>query len=99
MKRRARTSAAQEPAGTGRELAVAAGDIAAYLRFSPDAGHIQLFDQRMLLVHASSFATLRREMIDRIGLSKTRELLMRLGYHQGTEDGRRIRELDIRILR
>lgn len=94
MKRRARTSAAQEPAGTGRELAVAAGDIAAYLRFSPDAGHIQLFDQRMLLVHASSFATLRREMIDRIGLSKTRELLMRLGYHQGTEDGRRIRELD-----
>ncbi|MGH8516634.1 MAG: sigma 54-interacting transcriptional regulator [Panacagrimonas sp.] len=95
MTRRVKTKVAHaSPTGEGRELAAAAGDLATHLRFSPDAGHIQLFDQRMLLVHASSFAALRRELIDRLGQTKARELLMRLGYHQGTDDGRRIRALD-----
>ena len=34
--------------------------LAGHLHFSPDAGHIQLFDQRMLLMQAESFAELRR---------------------------------------
>ena len=34
------------------------GLLAGHLHFSPDDGHIQLFDQRMLLMHASSFAEL-----------------------------------------
>ncbi|MGQ0620041.1 MAG: sigma 54-interacting transcriptional regulator [Panacagrimonas sp.] len=64
-----------------------------HLRFSPDAGHIQLFDQRMLLMHAASFAELRRELVERLGLDKARELLTRLGYQQGFEDGQRVRAL------
>ncbi|HSV70078.1 MAG TPA: sigma 54-interacting transcriptional regulator [Methylibium sp.] len=64
-----------------------------HLRFSPDAGHIVLFDQRMLLMHASSFAELRRELIEQLGTGKARELFTRLGYQQGFEDGQRIRTL------
>jgi transcriptional regulator with GAF, ATPase, and Fis domain len=64
-----------------------------HLRFSPDAGHIVLFDQRMLLMHASSFAELRRELIEQLGTGKARELFTRLGYQQGFDDGQRIRAL------
>ncbi|THD05715.1 sigma-54-dependent Fis family transcriptional regulator [Panacagrimonas perspica] len=67
--------------------------IAEHLRFSPDAGHIQLFGQRMLLMHANSFAQLRRELIEQLGTAKAREMLMRLGYQQGAEDGQRLRAL------
>ena len=67
--------------------------IAEHLRFSPDAGHIQLFGQRMLLMHAHAFAELRRELVERLGLAKARALLMRLGYQQGVEDGQRLRSL------
>ncbi|MCB1890350.1 MAG: sigma 54-interacting transcriptional regulator, partial [Rhodocyclaceae bacterium] len=65
----------------------------AHLHFSPDTGHIRLLEQRMLLLHADSFATLRQELIDALGLDRARELLTRLGYQQGFEDGQRIRAL------
>ncbi|MBA4287341.1 MAG: sigma-54-dependent Fis family transcriptional regulator [Xanthomonadaceae bacterium] len=64
-----------------------------HLRFSPDAGHIQLFGQRMLLMHAQPFAEMRRELITRLGFGPTRELMTRLGYRQGFEDGERMRAL------
>lgn len=68
--------------------------VAEHLRFSPEAGHIQLFGQRMLLMHADGFAQLRRELIEQLGLGKAREMLTRLGYRQGFEDGQRVRALD-----
>ena len=68
--------------------------VAEHLRFSPDAGHIQLFEQRMLLMHANSFAELRRELIEQLGVAKAREMLTRLGYQQGFDDGQRVRALD-----
>ena len=37
-----------------------------HLHFSPDTGHIQLFDQRMLLMHGFSVAALRNEIIERL---------------------------------
>ena len=64
--------------------------LASHLHFVPDAGHIQLLEQRMLLMHASSFSELRRELIQSLGLGKSRELLTRLGYQQGFEDGRKV---------
>jgi len=67
--------------------------LTAHLHFSPEAGHIQLFDQRMLLMHASAFAELRRELVANLGQPKARELLMRLGWQQGFEDGQRVRRL------
>ncbi len=64
------------------------------LRFVPDCGVIQLFDQRMLLMHGFSLASLRRELIERLGLDKTREMFTRLGYQQGTEDARALVETE-----
>jgi len=60
--------------------------LAQHLRFEADEGRILLFDQRMLLMHGYSLAELRRELIERLGLDKTRELFTRLGYQQGAED-------------
>ncbi|TGG95671.1 sigma-54-dependent Fis family transcriptional regulator [Natronospirillum operosum] len=61
------------------------------LQFSPGDGRIWLTDQRMLLVHASSFGSMRRELIDMIGLEKTRGLLTRTGYVSGARDAHLVR--------
>ncbi|WP_439639075.1 sigma 54-interacting transcriptional regulator [Nevskia sp.] len=87
------------PRARNRAAATADSDrltrtVAEHLRFSPEAGHIQLFAQRMLLMHANSFAEMRRELIEQLGLARTREMLTRLGYRQGFEDGQRVRALD-----
>ncbi|MBS0553073.1 MAG: XylR N-terminal domain-containing protein, partial [Proteobacteria bacterium] len=66
--------------------------LARNVRFAPDSGQILLFDQRMLLMHGFSLAALRRELIERLGLERTRELFTRLGYQQGMEDARCLRE-------
>ena len=62
------------------------------LRFSPETGHIMLFDQRMLLMHGFSLTELRRELVERMGQPMARGMFTRLGYQQGIEDHRRIRE-------
>lgn len=56
------------------------------LHFSPGDGRIWLTDQRMLLMHSSSFGQLRRELIDMVGLEKARGLLTRTGYVSGIRD-------------
>ncbi len=66
--------------------------LAQHLHFEPDEGRIQLFDQRMLLMHGYSLAELRRELIERLGLDSTRALFTRLGYQQGVEDSRGLRQ-------
>jgi len=67
--------------------------LAAHLHFSPDHGHIQLFDQRMLLMHAGALAQLRRDIVLATGLDHARELMHRLGWQHGHEDGQRVRRL------
>jgi DNA-binding NtrC family response regulator len=67
--------------------------LAAHLHFAPEAGRIQLFDQRMLLMHVGAFADLRRELVSSLGPAQARALLMRLGWQQGFEDGQRVRRL------
>ncbi|WGK88121.1 sigma-54-dependent Fis family transcriptional regulator [Pseudomonas migulae] len=62
------------------------------LFFSPVDGRIWLNDQRMLLLHSSSFGALRREIIERQGLEQTRGLFTRTGYISGARDARLIRE-------
>lgn len=62
------------------------------LFFSPVDGRIWLNDQRMLLLHSSSFGALRREIIERQGLEQTRGLFTRTGYLSGARDARLIRE-------
>ena len=66
-------------------------DITECLFFSPGDGRIWLNDQRMLLVHTASMGTLRRELIDSVGLERARGLLTRAGYESGSRDARLVR--------
>ncbi|MTJ81918.1 MAG: AAA domain-containing protein [Telmatospirillum sp.] len=61
-------------------------DLRTRLRFSLRDGRIWLDDQRMLLIHLSSLASLRREMINLLGIDRARGLLMRMGHESGTRD-------------
>ncbi|WP_455808802.1 sigma 54-interacting transcriptional regulator [Pseudomonas koreensis] len=67
-------------------------ELTSCLFFSPDDGRIWLNDQRMLLLHTSSFGTLRREIIERLGQEQARGMFTRAGYLSGARDARLIRE-------
>lgn len=66
-------------------------ELAECLFFSPSDGRIWLNDQRMLLMHGSSFGALRREFIDNLGLERARGLFTRTGYQSGARDAHLIR--------
>lgn len=61
-------------------------DIAARLRFAPEDGRIWLDDERVILLRGSVFGGLRRELLDTLGVEKTRSLLTRIGYSAGARD-------------
>ncbi|MCM5681602.1 sigma 54-interacting transcriptional regulator [Schlegelella sp. S2-27] len=67
-------------------------DLTECLFFSPGDGRIWLNDQRMVLMHTASLGTLRRELIDTLGLEQARGLLTRTGYESGARDARLVRE-------
>ena len=67
-------------------------DLTESLAFSPGDGRIWLNDQRMVLMHTSALGTLRRELIDSVGLERARGLLTRAGYESGSRDARLVRE-------
>jgi DNA-binding NtrC family response regulator len=56
------------------------------LRFSPSDGHIWLDNRRMVLMHTLALGTLRREIVDTLGLERARALLTRVGYESGALD-------------
>lgn len=63
-----------------------ADDLRARVHFSAETGHIWLHEHRMLLVHADAQASLRKELIDTLGLERARGLLSRMGYASGVRD-------------
>ncbi len=66
-------------------------DLSECLFFSPGDGRIWLQDQRMVLVHAQALGSLRRELIETIGLDAARGLLTRTGYLSGVRDAELVR--------
>ncbi len=68
-------------------------DLMARLHFSTSDGRIWLDDQRMLLVHAQALGSLRREMIESLGVDVTRGLLTRMGYAAGSRDAQMARKV------
>ena len=69
-------------------------DLSARVRFNPADGQVWLDNQRMLLIHLSSMASLRKELVDSLGVEVARGLLNRMGYNSGARDAeiaRRIR--------
>ena len=69
------------------------GDLMARLHFSTSDGRIWLDDQRMLLIHAKALGSLRREMIETLGLDVARGLMTRMGYHAGAHDAQMARKV------
>lgn len=68
-------------------------DLMARLHFAPGDGRIWLDDQRMQLIHTSAMGTLRRELIEGLGIGKARGLLTRMGYNSGARDAHLARKL------
>lgn len=68
-------------------------DLRRLIHFSAGDGRIWLAGQRMLLIHAASLASLRRELMNTIGREQTRRLLMRAGYAAGERDAALARQV------
>ena len=68
-------------------------DLRRLVHFSAGDGRIWLAGQRMLLVHAAALGALRRELMQTIGRSQTRRLLMRAGYAAGERDAALARQV------
>src|SRR3970040_1731705 len=61
-------------------------DLRARVRFWGETGQIWLHEHRMLLVHAEAQASLRKELIDTLGMERAQGLLTRMGYGSGERD-------------
>ena len=61
-------------------------EISSRLRFSFETGQIWLDEERMMLMHSSSLIALRKELIETLGLERTRGILTRIGYAAGLRD-------------
>ncbi len=61
-------------------------DLRARVHFCAETGQIWLHEHRMLLVHAEAQATLRKELIDTLGMDRAKGLLTRMGYASGVRD-------------
>ncbi|KAA6182188.1 AAA domain-containing protein [Thiohalocapsa marina] len=68
-------------------------DLLGQLRFSTADGRIMLGEQRMMLLHAAAFGTLRREIIELFGEDVARGLFTRMGYQAGMLDARMARAI------
>lgn len=81
-----------DTAGISQHTHPTVADISECLFFSPGDGRIWLQDQRMILLHSEALGSLRRELIDSIGLDKARGLLTRAGYVSGARDASLVRQ-------
>jgi DNA-binding NtrC family response regulator len=61
-------------------------DLRKLLHFSAKDGRIWLAGQRMLLLHTSSLAAIRRELVHTVGREHARRVLLRAGYASGQKD-------------
>ncbi|MEN9985632.1 MAG: hypothetical protein RI925_1134 [Pseudomonadota bacterium] len=68
-------------------------DLRELVRFSCETGHIWLAESRMLMLHASAMALLRRELIQQVGPELARNLLTRVGYQSGMNDAEIARKI------
>jgi len=69
-----------------RTAGAADDDLRAQVHFCAETGQIWLHEHRMLLVHAEAQASLRKELIDTLGMDRAQGLLARMGYASGVRD-------------
>ncbi len=63
------------------------------LSLSLEEGRIQLSDQRMIMLHVDAMGSLRKELIETLGIERARGLLTRMGYASGVRDAKLSRKL------
>lgn len=68
-------------------------DLPPELTLNFGSGRISLDKHRMLLMHAGAFGSLRRELIDTLGVERARGVLTRMGYASGKRDAELARKL------
>ncbi len=68
-------------------------DLRRLVRFSTEDGLIWLAENRMLLMHVASLSSLRKELIDSIGLDGARRILTRMGFASGQRDAELARKI------
>ena len=66
-------------------------DLRAGVHFCADTGQIWLHEHRMLLIHAEAQASLRKELIDTLGMARAQALFSRMGYAAGVRDAELVR--------
>jgi len=64
----------------------AINSLRSHLRFCGETGQIWLYEHRMLLVHVDTYAFMRRELIETLGMERARSVFMRMGYASGVSD-------------
>ncbi len=68
-------------------------ELASRLHLSFKSGRITLEDQRMVLLHTGALGSLRRELVETLGLDRARGVLTRMGYASGRRDAEMVRKL------
>ncbi len=61
-------------------------DLISQIQFASEDGKIWFNEQRMLLVHSAVMGSLRKELIETLGVERARGFLMRFGYYSGLKD-------------
>jgi DNA-binding NtrC family response regulator len=67
-------------------ISASSDDLRTQVHFCAETGQIWLHEHRMLLIHAQAQASLRKELIDTLGMDRARGLLTRMGYESGVRD-------------
>ncbi|MET0010531.1 MAG: sigma 54-interacting transcriptional regulator, partial [Candidatus Thiodiazotropha sp. 6PLUC4] len=68
-------------------------DLPSELNLSLEEGRILLSDQRMIMLHVGAMGSLRKELIETLGIERARGLLTRLGYASGVRDAKLARKM------
>ena len=68
-------------------------DLHAAIRFDSDTGTIWMEQQRMLLLHASALGSMRQELIESLGKSYARGVLVRMGWASAQSDAEMAKRL------
>jgi DNA-binding NtrC family response regulator len=66
--------------------------LAELLDFRPDQGIIRLHEQRVVILSAAAMGLLRKELVDTLGVTTARRLLLRFGFADGYHDAVSLRD-------
>ncbi len=66
--------------------------LADVLDFQPSQGIIRLHEQRVVILSATAWGLMRKELIDTLGVETARRLLLRFGFADGYHDAVDLRD-------